>query len=117
MRLRDLHQVLFDTAIATRLNGVGVSATTNYWVPFLIAGIKLLKPGGSLAYILPAAWEYANYARAVRGLCSESFRELDIHRVSVPMFENVDDGCVLLVGRGFGKLPTRLPQGVQTFNA
>ena len=40
-------------------------ANANYWVPFLVAGMRLLKPGGSLAYILPAAWEYANYAVAV----------------------------------------------------
>ena len=56
---------------------------------FLIAGMRLLKPGGSLAYVLPAAYEYANYARALREVCEASFYELDVHRVSVPMFDKV----------------------------
>ena len=105
VRLRDLHEGLFRSAMETRLNGLGVPATANYWVPFLVGGMRLLRRGGSLAYILPAAWEYADYARAVRNLCVASFRELDVHRVTVPMFDRVADGCVLLVGRGYGETP------------
>ena len=106
VRLRELEESLFRPALETRLNGVSISATANYWAAFLVAGMKLLKPGGSLAYILPAAWEYANYASGLRDLCVASFQELDVHRVSVPMFEGFSDGSVLLVGRGFG-LPSR----------
>ena len=36
-------------------------------------------------------------------MCESSFEELDVHRVSVPMFETVSDGSVLLVGRGLGR--------------
>ena len=102
VRLRELEEKLFLPALETRLNGIGIPATANYWAAFLVAGMRLLKPGGSLAYILPAAWEYANYAIGLRNLCVTSFQELDVHRVSVPMFEKVSDGSVLLVGRGFG---------------
>lgn len=107
VRLRELEEILFRPAVETHLAGVTISAMANYWVPFLIAGLKLLKPGGSLAYILPAAWEYADYATQLRTVCTESFSELDVHRTTIPMFESVDDGCVLLVGRGFGKRPSR----------
>ena len=103
VRLRDLEESLFRPALATRLNGVRMSGTANYWAAFLVAGIRLLRPGGSLAYILPAAWEYADYASGLRDLCAASFQELDVHRVSVPMFEKVSDGSVLLVARGFGR--------------
>ena len=110
VRLRDLEESLLHPALATRLNGVRMSATANYWAAFLVAGIRLLKPGGSLAYILPAAWEYADYASELRDLCVDSFQELDVHRVSVPMFEKVSDGSVLLVARGFGR-PRRRTRG------
>ena len=108
VRLRELEENLFRPALETRLNEVSISATANYWAAFLVAGMTLLKPGGSLAYILPAAWEYANYASRLRDLCVASFQELEVHRVSVPMFEGVSDGSVLLVGRGFGWLHRRI---------
>ncbi len=107
VRLRELDEVLARPALETRLNGNSITGTANYWVAFLTAGMQLLKPGGSLAYVLPAAYEYANYARALREVCESSFYELDVHRVSVPMFDQVVDGSVLLVGRGFGERPHR----------
>ena len=102
VRLRELEENLLRPALETRLNGISIPATANYWAAFLVAGMRLLKPGGSLAYILPAAWEYADYASGLRNLCAASFQELDVHRVSVPMFDKVSDGSILLVGRGFG---------------
>ena len=101
--LHELQEPLFRAAIDTRLDGIGMSARANYWVAFLLAGMRLLKPGGALAFILPAAWEYADYASPIRELCAKSFAEMDVHRVSVPMFTKVSDGAVLLVGRGYGK--------------
>lgn len=110
VRLGQLADVLIRRALATHLNGVKVTAAGNYWVAFLMAGMRLLKPGGSLAYILPAAWEYADYAQDVRTLCRQSFRTLDVHRVSVPMFEGIADGSIVVVGQGFGRPPYREPR-------
>ena len=107
VQLRELEEALLRPALEMQIDGFSMSATANYWVAFLVAGLRLLKPGGSLAYILPAAWEYADYATPLRSLCASLFGELDVHRVSVPMFETVDDGSVLLVGRGFGQQPRR----------
>lgn len=106
VRLSELQENLLHAALETRLDGFSIPGTANYWVAFLVAGMRLLKPGGSLAYVLPAAWEYADYAGPLRSMCESSFEELDVHRVSVPMFETVADGSVLLVGRGFGR-PSR----------
>ncbi len=111
VRLRELEDILFRPATEIALAGVKISATANYWVAFLVAGLALLEPGGALAYILPAAWEYADYAGELRKLCADSFRELDVHRVAEPMFETVDDGSVLLVGRGFRQKPSRGARG------
>ena len=110
VRLGQLEEALLRPALQTRLDGVNITAMANYWVPFLIGGMRLLKPGGALAYILPAAWEYADYASGVRRLCGKSFHKLDIHRVSVPMFDGVADGSVLIVGHGFGTRPNRAPR-------
>ena len=107
VRISKLEDVLRRPALETRVDGFRIPGAANYWVAFLTAGMRVLRPGGSLAYILPAAWEYANYARDLRTLCESSFQELDVHRVAVPMFEVVSDGCVLLVGRGFGRPPRR----------
>ena len=113
VRLGQLEEVLVRPALETHLNGVKVTASANYWVAFLIAGMRLLKPGGSLAYILPAAWEYADYARGIRGLCQESFRTLDVHRVSAPMFDGIADGSIVVVGQGFGIRPCREPRVIR----
>ena len=113
VRLSQLEEALLRPALETRLNGINITAIANYWVAFLIAGMRLLKPDGSLAYVLPAAWEYADYASSVRSLCAESFQELDVHRVATPMFDGISDGCVLLVGRGFGRRPHREPQVIR----
>ncbi len=107
VRISQLDDALSRPALETRFNGYCVPSAANYWVAFLIAGMRMLKHGGSLAFVLPAAWEYADYASRVRDLCEASFEELEVHRVSVPMFEAVSDGSVLLIGRGFGRHPKR----------
>ena len=113
VRIGKLEEALRRPALATPLNGFNIIAMANYWVAFLIAGMRLLKPGGSLSYVLPAAWEYADYASGVRSLCAESFYELDVHRVAVPMFDGIADGSVLMVGHGFGRRPHREPQMIR----
>lgn len=107
VRLTKLPKALSSPALDLRWEEVRIPATANYWVAFLIAGFKVLRPGGAMSYILPAAWEYADYATPLRELCTSSFRELDVHRVAEPMFDEVEDGSVLLVGRGFGEQPKR----------
>ena len=107
VRLSRLHKSLLSPVLDARWDGIRIPATANYWVAFLIAGMKLLRRGGAMSYILPAAWEYADYASPLREACATYFRELDVHRVSEPMFDGVEDGSVLLVGRGFGEQPAR----------
>ena len=107
VRLSKLQKSLLSPVLDACWDGIRVPAAANYWVAFLVAGMKLLKAGGAISYILPAAWEYADYAGPLRDLCTSCFRELDVHRVLEPMFDEVEDGSVLLVGRGFGYQPRR----------
>lgn len=101
VRVCELESSLRASIAETRVQGVGTPGTGNYWMSFLLGGMRLLNPGGSLGYILPAAWEYADYAQPLRKMCAESFEELDVYRVGETMFEGVADGSIMLVGRRF----------------
>jgi adenine-specific DNA-methyltransferase len=73
----------------------------NYWQAFLCAAISLLAPDGSLCFLLPAAWDYTNYARALREELPTHFEHVCVHRSCSPLFDRVREGSVVLVARGF----------------
>lgn len=100
---------LLDTALLVKdLDGQPVRQSANYWFAFLCASIKLLKPGGSLAFILPAAWDYADYAESLRERLIYFFAKVEVRRCRKPMFKHVSDGCVLLIAREFGTVGKQL---------
>ena len=55
-----------------------------------------------MAFVLPAAWDYAGYAAQVRGQIGSWFRSVHIYRCRRSLFDNVADGAVVLVARGKG---------------
>ena len=75
---------------------------SNYWCAFLAGSLRVLKDGGDLAFVLPAAWDYADYAGAVKQRIFDVFRSVEVHRCLKPLFETVSEGCVVLVARGYG---------------
>lgn len=83
-----------------------ISLGSNYWVSFLNATMRLLRPEGSLGFILPAAYEYANYAKDLRDTLPTYFEEFEVHRCAEPLFTSVREGSVVVIGRGF-KRPRR----------
>jgi hypothetical protein len=83
-------------------NGGDLSRRGNYWCSFLGAGLELLSRGGSLAFILPASWDYADYAAPFRDSLQNKFGNFEIHRCDEPLFSIVDDGCVVIIGEGYG---------------
>lgn len=82
-------------------DGKPVRLSANYWYAFLCASLKLLKRKGSLGFVLPAAWDYADYAEPLRRRLPELFAEVEVHRCLKPMFTSVKDGCVVLIARGY----------------
>ena len=50
-----------------------VALGANSWFAFLSASIALLRRRGSLAFLLPAAWEYADYAAPLRASIRQLF--------------------------------------------
>jgi hypothetical protein len=75
--------------------------SSNYWCAFLSASLNLLRDGGHLAFVLPAAWEYADYAQDVRQAVFKSFETVNVHRCLEPLFPDVQEGCVVIVARNF----------------
>ncbi|MFY0572498.1 Eco57I restriction-modification methylase domain-containing protein [Archangium lansingense] len=80
-------------------DGQPVRLGANYWSAFVCASPKLLKPGGSMGFILPAAWDYADYAEPLRQGLKKWFPIVEVHRCLEPMFRPVNDGCVVLIAR------------------
>ncbi|MEI8020238.1 MAG: hypothetical protein WCH39_18705 [Schlesneria sp.] len=83
-------------------DGTRVTKGANCWLAFLCASLSLLKPGGSFAFVLPASYEYADYALRLRRLLPNKFESVALHRCVAPIFDVVDDGSVVLICRGFG---------------
>jgi hypothetical protein len=106
--IRRLHPLLkqslkpFETA-----NDASFSARSNYWCAFLSASMRVLANQGSLAFVLPAAWDYAHYAYDVRRIVHERFQSVEVHRSRQPLFPEVQEGCVVLVAKGYWKSPSR----------
>jgi len=84
-------------------DGSRLGRNANYWSAFVCASVRLLRPGGSLCFVLPAAWEYANYAAPLRESMPSCFSRFHVHRSRKPLFDGVQDGSVVIIGSGFGE--------------
>ncbi len=89
-------------------NGQRVVLSSNYWQAFLSASLALLRPNGNLAFVLPASWDYADYASAIKSEISESFERVEIYRSNRPLFESVQEGSIVLIAFGFGSVENQL---------
>ncbi len=73
---------------------------TNIWVPFLVAGIYLLREGGRLAMVVPAELLQVSYAAQLRQRLADSFRRVTIYACNEMFFENAEQEVVLLLAEG-----------------
>jgi adenine-specific DNA-methyltransferase len=104
-----LQNRLRDTSCRIRAFGeISVTAGGNCWFAFLCAAINLLRENGSLCFLLPAAFEYANYARSLRGKIADYFEHVAVYRSQKPLFADVQDGSVILLAHGY-RSRTRRP--------
>lgn len=80
---------------------------SNYWCAFVLSALRCLKKGGRLAMVLPAAWDYATYARPIRDAVYNAFREVVVLRSAAPIFmPTAKEGSVVVVGFDRGQTPT-----------
>jgi adenine-specific DNA-methyltransferase len=102
--LRRLPSKLQSAALALTVDGKKkLRPGGNYWTAFLCASVGLLERDGQICFLLPASWEYADYAAAIRDHLPSQFETFEAHRSMRPLFPKVQDGSVVIIGRGFGR--------------
>lgn len=103
--VRKLHPTLQASLQQIDTKNPAFSKRSNYWCAFLASSLRLLEQGGDIAFVLPAAWEYASYAKGLRQEVLQSFRTVETHRSLKPLFADVQEGCVVLIAKSFQGKP------------
>lgn len=90
---------------------------TNAWVPFILASISLLRPGGRLAMVVPAEIIHVTHAQSLRSYLGKECRRLVIIDPEELWFDGTLQGAVILMAEklssprqraeGLGVVPVR----------
>lgn len=70
---------------------------TNLWVPFIIASISLLRPGGRLAMVVPAEILHVIHAQSLRKFLTEQCSKVLFFDPTELLFENILQGAGFLL--------------------
>ena len=90
---------------------------TNAWVPFILASIALLRPGGRLGMVVPSEIIHVTHAQSLRSFLGEECSRLVIIDPEQLWFDNTLQGAVILLAEkreyatqksdGLGIVPVR----------
>ena len=83
-------------------HGADFSRLTSSWAPFLVAAASLLKPGGRMAFVVPAEIGHAPYAAPLLQYLVRNFSVLQLVAVRRKLFPSLSEDCWLLYASGFG---------------
>lgn len=83
-------------------HGAQFSGLTSSWAPFLVAAASLLKPGGRMAFVVPAEIGHAPYASPLLEYLVDNFRTVHVIAVREKLFPRLSEDCWLLYTDGFG---------------
>ena len=86
-----------------RALGASFSSLTSSWAPFLVATASLLKPGGRLAFVVPAEFGHAPYAQPLLEYLLSHFADVRLLAVRNKIFPNLSENVWLLFADGFGQ--------------
>lgn len=70
---------------------------TNAWVPFILASVALLRPGGRLAMVVPAEIVHVTHAQSLRSYLGRECRRLVVIDPEEIWFSDTLQGAVLLL--------------------
>lgn len=84
------------------MQGVGLTPNrlTNIWVPFVVAAVMSLRPGGRMGLVLPAELLQVTYAAQLRSFLTDRFARIDIVACNELFFEKAEQEVVLLLADG-----------------
>lgn len=85
-----------------RVLGVQFSKLTSSWAPFLVVAASLLKPGGRMAFVVPAEIGHAPYAAPLLEYIVGHFAKVEVIAVRGKIFPDLSEDCWLLYAEGFG---------------
>jgi adenine-specific DNA-methyltransferase len=88
-------------ALCERL-GAKFSGLASSWAPFLVATAGLLKPGGRMAFVVPAEIGHAPYSAPLLDYLLGAFATVQIIAVRAKLFPELSEDCWLLHADGFG---------------
>jgi len=83
--------------------GAQFTGLASSWAPFLVATAALLKPGGRLAFVVPAEIGHAPYAAPLLEYLVGAFATVHIIAVREKLFPALSEDCWLLYADGFGR--------------
>lgn len=87
---------------AARL-GAKFSGLSSSWAPYLVVAASLLKPGGRMAFVVPAEIGHAPYALPLLKYLSDNFGLVQVVAVKDKLFPTLSEDCWLLYCEGFGQ--------------
>lgn len=82
--------------------GAEFTGLASSWAPFLVATAALLKPGGRMAFVVPAEIGHAPYAAPLLEYLVGSFRTVHIIAIREKLFPALSEDCWLLYAEGHG---------------
>lgn len=83
-------------------HGAKFSGLSSSWAPFLVATAGLLKPGGRMAFVVPAEIGHAPYAAPLLDYLVANFARVQIVAIREKLFPDLSEDCWLLYAEGFG---------------
>lgn len=81
--------------------GAHFSGLSSSWAPFLVAAAGLLKPGGRMAFVVPAELGHAPYAAPLIEFLAGNFEIVHIMAVREKLFPELSEDCWLLYADGY----------------
>lgn len=82
--------------------GAEFSGLASSWAPFLVATAEILKPGGRMAFVVPAEIGHAPYAAPLLEYLVGSFSTVHVIAVREKLFPSLSEDCWLLYAEGHG---------------
>jgi hypothetical protein len=87
--------------VAARL-GAYFNGLSSSWAPFVVSSAGLLKPGGSMAFVVPAEIGHATYAAPLLDALCRHFQRVGVIAIREKLFPELSEDAWLLYCQGFG---------------
>jgi hypothetical protein len=88
-------------------HGVTFSSLSSSWAPFIVGAATLLRPGGRMAFVVPAEIGHAPYAVPVLAFLAGHFARVQVVAIQEKLFPDLSEDCWLLYAEGYGRQTDR----------